>query len=209
MTDRPIIFSGPMVRALLDGRKTMTRRLAYDKKGNATVWSKLQLLLSLGTADHRRLARTNGLRVGDRLWVRENWRVPGDCSAELSSTSTCVGPEDLEFAADFTGMDFDMRRWRPSIHIPRWGSRITLEVTAVKIEKLQAISEQDCKAEGCVSVDMATGRECILDPGMGSYYIHFAAIWTNLHGQPSWDDNPEVVAISFKVHHSNIDRVAA
>src|SRR5580692_1161056 len=109
MTDRPIIFSSAMVRALLDGRKTMTRRLATSP-----------------------LRKTG---MGDRLWVRESvWLNQGD-----------VGAGRVRYRAtepDFKGY------WTPSIHMPRWASRITLEVTGSRIERLQAITERDAQAEG-------------------------------------------------------------
>lgn len=192
MVDRPIIFSAPMVRALLDGRKTMTRRLAeqirkthpsntsYDTYQLPSPWQKA--------------------KPGDRLWVRENWRVPGDCSAELESTSTCTGPDDCEFAADFAGMELDLRRWRPSIHMPRWASRLTLLVEAVKIERLQEISEADAEAEGV--------RAIAARPDAHALTV-FSGLWETLHGPGSWHANPEVVALSFLVEKRNIDQLGA
>lgn len=163
MTDRPIIFSGPMVKSLLEGRKTQTRRLA--------------------TSPLRRC------EPGDRLYVRENfwWRRDGDREA-------------INWAIDFEwdgGAQFQRERGmrlRPSIHMPRWASRLTLEVKEVRRQKLHDLSEADAIAEG-------VGE----DPdGLVTAY---ARLWAALHGAESWLSNPEVVALTFRVIQENINRV--
>lgn len=170
MTDRPIIFSAPMVRALLEGRKTMTRRLA--------------------SSPLRKCA------AGDRLWVRETW---GEGSPPIYRS-------DLPAAYDTSDWG-----WRPSIHMPRSASRLTLVVTAMKVEPLADITAADCFAEGCEMVD---GRGVEEDggyrmaPGMdlqGSPQSAFMALWELLHGEVSYRDNPEVVALTFTVERRNID----
>ena len=94
--------------------------------------------------------------------------------------------------------------WRPSIHMPRWASRLTLIVTATKIERLQKIANADAIAEGCgVSLDHPT-PERTREP----FPVEaFKTLWMKLHGADAWDDNPEVVALTFTVHKANIDAV--
>ncbi|MFN3943907.1 MAG: hypothetical protein ACK4K7_03110 [Allosphingosinicella sp.] len=187
MTDRPIIFSAPMVRALLAGRKTQTRRLA--------------------TSPLRRC------EPGDRLWVRESWYCDHvDCQRGPYLKPPGYDHDDLLehgfmlFAAD------DNRWWegplppfRPSLHMPRWASRLTLIVEAVKTEPLQAISEADAIAEGCPG-KLAPHPEFPneWDPSPTEEYCD---LWNSLHGADSWADNPEVVAITFRVERANIDRL--
>ncbi|HYM30789.1 MAG TPA: hypothetical protein VEU47_05795 [Candidatus Cybelea sp.] len=95
-------------------------------------------------------------------------------------------------------------RNRNSIHMPRWVSRLTLIVTAAKVERLQAISDEEAKAEGAELLDEVTGRVS-LDDRRGSYRDGFRAIWESLHGSGAWEANPEVVAISFDIVKANID----
>jgi hypothetical protein len=186
--DIPIIFSGPMVRALLDGRKTMTRRLSTSPLRNASV--------------------------GDRLWVRESL---GQIEA-TSGTREAFYAADGEDVVDEHG--FNLVPWwkgaggLPSIHMPRRVSRLTLVVTATKVEPLQDISAADAKAEGCelfvpghgwiTKDDLAEGYSNYLDARAG-----FEDIWRTLHGAESWMANPQVVAISSRVVKANIDSLEA
>ncbi|WP_422057368.1 hypothetical protein [Sphingomonas sp.] len=181
MTDRPIIFSAPMVRALLAGRKTQTRRLATSP-----------------------LARC---AVGDRLWVKE--------------TFAKAPPHGVRYAA--TDAISDLRRQHPSIHMPRWASRVTLIVEAVRTEPLQAISEDDAWAEGvCQAVEdagrTAFGESCsdemrrmIVTSIIGSGATAYRWLWESLHDKEGqrWEDNPEVLVLTFSVRHGNIDRIVA
>ena len=147
---RPILFSPLMVRAILDGRRKQTRRVVNGGDpgwphaptqviGDTTCWG-------LDGFDVRRCPYG---APGDRLWVRESWRVYGDHGRDKASTSTCTGPDSCEYKADFSGEELEMREWRPSIYMPRWASRITLKVTGVRVERVQQISEEDAIAEGC------------------------------------------------------------
>lgn len=154
MKTRPIIFSTPMVRALLDGRKTQTRRLITSP---------------LAKAD-----------PGDLLYVREAWRP-------VNSGDPSKGAR-YRFDAGT-----DQTVWRPSIHMPRWASRLTLKVTDRRVQLLHWISEEDAIAEGCTH-NVATARS------------EFVALWSQLHGTESWLRNPEVVALTFEVHKVNVDR---
>jgi hypothetical protein len=173
-----------MVRALLEGRKTQTRRLA--------------------TSPLRKCA------VGDRLWVRESiglWSHGHDCEVHYDDGACfATGPNtgqipDASLASYFRFADraynsTDCTTSIPSIHMPRWASRLTLIVEAVRVEPLQAIGESDAIREGVTLVEES--MECPVDA--------YAALWRSLHGADSWDANPEVVAISFRVIRANIDR---
>lgn len=184
MTDRPIIFSAPMVRALLAGRKTQTRRLA--------------------TSPLRRV------EAGDRLYVRERGWRSGTEGAE--AFLPYVGNESAE--ALYVG---DQRmKSTPSIHMPRWASRLTLIVEAVRFQRLQEISDNDALAEGLVEypadmspsywgVDTLPSEARRLNPGNA-----FAQLWQSLHTADGerWQDNPEIVALTFRVERGNIDQIA-
>lgn len=195
MTDRPIIFSAPMVRALLDGRKTMTRRLAWkwEKRGGDHGHGNLR-----GPASPWQAAKP-----GDRLWVREAWwthcTFDATAPADLRSAAEAIGHDvPIWFADDDTA-----RPWgkaRPSIHMPRWASRITLTVTAVRVERLQDISEADAMAEGW------PGPTTDIGCPIAAPRAWFNSLWDTLHPRPyGWADNPEVVALTFDVVRRNID----
>lgn len=180
MTDRPIIFSGPMVRALLDGRKTQTRRLATSPLRNC--------------------------QVGDRLYVRENWKP--------HSTFAGLKPRDIPRSNVFYAADEayapSNTPWVPSIHMPRWVSRLTLTVTDVRTQQLQEISEADSRSEGITDRGgwwLAVGAHETL--AGATAYGAFYCLWNSLHDKPRerWADNPEIVALTFTVERRNIDGV--
>lgn len=201
MTDIPIIFSGPMVRALLSGRKTMTRRLAWRAPGPNHHFP----APSLPTPWQR-------VEAGDRLWVRESLKyVTSDpvtaeptsvhCyAADIPPGMDSANPYEASYLFAGDGEPNLKPHSIPSIHMPRWASRLTLIVTAIKVERLQDISEADATAEGA---------DPIIDHGTGSApYLHrigFEHLWCRLHGDMAWIENPEVVALSFKVNKANID----
>lgn len=208
MKTRPIIFSAPMIQALLEGRKTMTRRLAWrDAEPNAgvpvaTLWQKV--------------------KPGDLLWMRETWcahwgrpqlhahKLVG-YSVKQSNGGWAVATEEEPIYAYYRAEDdkspLSHVKWSSPIHMPRWASRLTLEVTAVKIERVQEISEADVIAEGIVR-----DRDTWKVPGtlmLASLpAVAYRLLWSELHGPDSWDANPHVVAISFKVHKRNVDEMA-
>jgi hypothetical protein len=181
MKDHPIIFSAPMVLALLAGRKTQTRRLAWR------------------TRIEREEGRISGLQIpsawqrvkpGDRLWVRE--------AHKRSDTRA-------DYKADWHATDLHRFTWQPSIHMPRWASRLTLTVTEVRVQRLQEISEADAMAEGapCCTTD---GEGAFFeDAKRGTHVCGFAGLWNSLHGPDAWAANPEVVALTFTVEQRNID----
>lgn len=210
MTDYPIIFSAPMVLALLEGRKTMTRRLAWRR-------------LKGGKHNPARMTESPWQKVqtGDRLWVRESGLLSTGRTKLFifdASPGKWWTPQDGgRFGASYSLENFSREKLKnshkvtPSIHMPRWASRLTLEVTAVKIEPLHAISYDDIVAEGAkdpFSQDTAAfPGPAARDAWEEKAQYAWESLWVRLHGQESWDDNPEVVAISFKVHNCNIDKL--
>lgn len=163
-----------------------------------------------GKASHLRPTIWQKVRPGGRLWVRETW---SDHWATLSTETHC------EYKATASGLRKSWKVWRPSIHMSRWASRITLEVTATKLEGLQDISEEDAQAEGFSDgrLDDGFGPRPFSDTGLTiespgtlvSAGGAFQMAWAKLH--PDWDgySSPEVVALTFTVHHQNIDSMEA
>jgi hypothetical protein len=223
MTDRPIMFSKPMILALLEGRKTMTRRLLYR---SITVDDRPMLTPSLWAR----------VEPGDKLWVRENFYRYGRWigtkkSGKVSYSFQCVGsaPSNLKYAAD--DLDAFMPiinnagkfsvpnpAWhlRPNIFLPRELSRLTLIVTGTKIERLNDISEADAAAEGApwyvYGHGVISDDEYQAEPGyQPNKRMGFCQIWNDLHGwgPPSaWDANPDVIALTFRVVRANVDEVS-
>lgn len=213
MTDRPILFSAPMVRALLDGRKTQTRR-ALGKSGHCNifepgVWSD-SYVLDPGNADWR--ARDTPFAVGDRLWVKETYRLNSywdQFKAREADQSTAV-----HYQADIHGeLPFEAGKQRPSIFMPRWASRLSLLVTDVRVERLQDISRDDAIAEGLIHVsgvlepDWWRLPEPLHQGTWLSPVAAYAFLWREINGPTSWDANPWVVAVSFDLVRGNIDQV--
>ncbi len=235
---KPIIFSAPMVRALLAGLKTQTRRLLnpqpYDfphPQDGTRCWN------AAGAPGGRICLTDRGLlnlhhkpHPGDRLYVRENWRVsPEACEGwhpeemrgwidyQAGGSLEVVAPsfEAVEKAAFLKGEDRDWdfipSRYRPCIHMPRWASRLTLTVTEVRVERLRSISERDARAEGleqvCVGGLLPAYRGTPdLEPRLYPDSA-YGDLWDSLHTAPGtrWADDPWVVAVSFDVAHGNID----
>ena len=228
--EREVLFSGPMVRAILDGTKTQTRRVMKPQPDDATdlglwAWSPRK-----GVSGYNQRTAYLGCPYGvpgDRLWVRETW---ADVNTESGPAlmyradsevrnwrdfSTKFGPDygagpsmDYDsYAGDYTMWWSDLHagapghRWRPSIHMPRWASRLTLEVAGVRVERVQNISEADARAEGCecasaLAWDSAVGAS---DPYAAAvangHRAAFRKLWDSLNGRKegsSWKDNPWV-----------------
>lgn len=220
MKERPILFSAQMVRAILGGSKTQTRRVV---KGDATAERMDSFFTTFGANGYmffgpeheatfpareafRAWAKKTYPEVqwticpfgkpGDRLWVRETFDpiLPQDPNYNGGR------PIEYDYAATYTHGDRlgdklgIKKRWKPSIHMPRDASRITLEITGVRVERLNDISEADCKAEG------ARGGHGSI-PGYGysaTPLEHYRHIWESINGTGSWDKNPLVWVIEFK-----------
>jgi len=163
MTERPILFSGPMIRAILDGTKTQTRRIVKPQPSRDLLpgeWIPPKCPYGI---------------VGDRLWTRETWCRYG--SAYLYRADQ----EQFTPISDRIGGS-----WKPSIHMPRGASRITLDIVGIRIERLGEISEADALSEG-VGVD-----------GQLSPVERFANLWVKINGAGSFDANPFVCVIEFR-----------
>lgn len=215
MTDRPIIFSAPMVRALLAGCKTQTRRVLKPQPHPMAIRHEKVRLVAIagdvaafesgdGTHDHVRIPYS----PGDRLWVREAWAhdAPDLDTARrgIESGGVCYGPY---YRADAKPFDVASLRWRSSIHMPRWASRMTLTVTAVRVQRLQDITEDDARAEGIEDLS-APDHVNFGVPGIvnAQHPVRaFWLLWESIHGPGAWVLNPWVAAISFTVERRNID----
>lgn len=142
-------------------------------------------------------------KPGDRLWVRETHAPRADCLAtwdrSMAEGFNRMGVEEICYQATTTPRDW-VSKWRPSIHMPRWASRLTLEIVSVRVERLQDISEADARAEGARECDPVSGREVLLaGPSQrGSYVLHYRDIWEQINGPGSWALNPWVWVVEFK-----------
>jgi hypothetical protein len=218
MTERPILFAAPMVRALLAGTKTQTRRImARQKQYDFTDYT---LFGQQGYDDGEWIAIEHApdwpdgkedqcrcpyaRRRGDRLWVRENgWERPERTHKMMKDGADTWRPFYYDAdgiseqeAADFKAWGF---KRRPSIHMPRWACRIHLEVTELRVQRLQEISEVDAIAEGLsqgVGAWWNAGDEHIASPTPKGAY---AQLWNAIHGSSSWATNPWVWALHFSV----------
>jgi hypothetical protein len=197
--ERPILFSAPMVLAILDGRKTQTRRIV---KPQPNVVHAIHTDASIET---NLIFRRGDQRIhcpygkpGDRLWVRETWALSGRfANAKVSDYQIpeVTFAENLVHFADADAYDVSTQSWRASIHMPRWASRINLEVTGIRVERLQDISEDDARAEGVPGNEEAAALGC-------DWYEKprraYRRIWSQINGEASWDKNPWVWVTEFK-----------
>jgi len=164
----------------------------------------VKAIIALRKTQTRRLATSplRNCKPGDRLWVRETWKLVH--SADPS--------QGARYRAD-VGRDDTV--WRPSIHMPRWASRITLLVDAVRFERLQLITEDDCIAEGIEPLRGSGPNFYTVDMPDGWAFSQptarpcFEQLWRALHGPKSWESNPDLVAITFRPVAGNIDQVSA
>jgi hypothetical protein len=213
MKERGILFSAPMVRALLAGTKTQTRRIVKPQPslhhylqpmwgtspppnpvefGEKWLWREAGPDYPDDASDNRHCPY--GV-PGDRLWVRETWAAQHDFDS--------FKPSEINWDARWHYLATEERGgllWRTPIHMPRWASRITLEVTGVRVERVQDISEEDAKAEGVTLgelVDVLANGE----PSKAVYFdarTAYAHLWCAINGADSWKANPWVWAISFR-----------
>lgn len=203
MTERPILFSGAMVRALLAGAKTQTRRVV--KLRGAEVVDEREADLWPWSPQHDEWLTCPYGAPGDRLWVRETWAPAPPIAPLLRHVGASPRPEPKSlYRANPEQANLGVT-WRPSIHMPRWASRITLEVTGVRVERLQDVSEEDARAEGAASRispggDLAGAFEAL--PGEVlppiDYRAHFRDLWRSINGADSWKSNPWVWVVEFK-----------
>lgn len=226
MKERGIIFNGEMVRALLDGRKTQTRRILKvqpDEDGLAKVTNGPWMDTS-----EREYRCPFGV-IGDRIWVRETWALLGNedgCCVDWND-NLCKGDEktaariyrasceqkpgdyglwsipDNAYWKPYTENEKFEGSWRPSIHMPRWASRILLEITDVRMERLNSISEQDALSEGIDRERLEESQDnydCIADHNMTGRPTAtgaFKYLWESIYGEENWQANPWVWVIEF------------
>lgn len=204
MTERPILFSAPMVRALLDGRKTQTRRIIKDAPSEAGWICYVEATGTrkwIGPNGYPSMPCTMRFAKGDRLWVREAWAYHGGDEMLYQREPGAVGYRaDVETDPRLSFGNVPGGRWRVSIHMPRWASRLTLTVTDVRVERLQAITPADAIAEGIAPA----ANHMTIDCDTADPRVAFAALWQSINGDGAWQANPWVVALTFTVGHRNI-----
>lgn len=207
MKERPILFSAPMVRAILEGRKTQTRRIVKPQPSQELLddYAEIRRERNVQKDDAEMLSECllcpYGV-PGDRLWVRETLRrhryagARGGWLYSADNVQVALPQNDPRV--------IEMRDWAvykkgdscPSIHMPRWASRITLEIADVRVERLQEISEADAEAEGLTCRDglyATSGEVWQIDPRKA-----YRDLWKSLHGEGSWAANTWVWVIEFK-----------
>lgn len=191
MKDRPILFSAPMILAILAGTKGQTRRIVKPQPkwvfdGRVPVKTE--------DADPKGAINCPYGRPGDRLWVKENWRA----SEIWDSTPPrfISGNEPIHYEADGAATTFRVGKLRPGMFLPAIFARITLEITGVRCERLQDISEADAVAEGAEAIEV--GGEDGVSMSDFSHREGYAKLWGRINGPGSWAANPWVWAITFK-----------
>lgn len=205
MKESPIIFNGDMVRAILAGRKTQTRRLMkpqpiFTPMHGENVhwqWGDVQGSGRIEGFTSRRQCDAPLGKIGDHLWVRE-------CFSAWWSRDTGKRTHVLGYRADIDPADWDgfgvddpwwlNAKWEPSIHMPRAFSRIALEITDVRVERLHSISEADAAAEGLKQSAIESFAKATVRPGA----FAFRDLWMSVYSADSWESNPWVWAITFK-----------
>ncbi|WP_431833572.1 hypothetical protein [Enterobacter hormaechei] len=204
MIERGMIFNSEMVRAILDGRKTQTRRIIKDcTVGRDPISKFIQIgkkFIGCYPEDVPELIREccpYGV-PGDRIWVRETWAEAGASAPDLKlyranyPAHVPTHYENVPPAEDV--------RWTPSIHMPRWASRILLEITDVRVEQLKSISEEEARSEGVAQLREGFWKH--YQPGWTQHQLSargsFATLWESIYGFGEWDRNPWVWVIEFK-----------
>ncbi|MFY0839767.1 ASCH domain-containing protein [Klebsiella pneumoniae] len=192
MTERGMIFNSEMVRAILDGRKTQTRRPVkfpvLDKNlGCELAGNELAGELSAGNYLNSAFGKP-----GDRIWVRETFRVHSRATdvATLvykASVRNSWTEQTHRVPVSVCNKPATPEKWTPSLHMPRWASRILLEITDVRVERLRSMSQDDARAEGVIA---ASGP---MEAGLA-----FRELWDSIYGEESWKANPWVWVIEFK-----------
>ncbi|AYY82160.1 hypothetical protein JEP15_16155 [Proteus sp. PR00174] len=209
MKERGIIFNSEMVRAILDGRKTQTRRIVKNVMPDNGMWLKKPTKTRSGTTTHVLDAPKYNLcplgKAGDHLWVRETWMpdAPRDGTWGDVEFYGCKDSQLSMIPEHFRKSEYCIHRaswdgdelvgWTPSIHMPRWASRITLEITDVRVERLNDISNDDAKSEGCWYGRGGGTPDKALTPS-----DQFPTLWEEIYGDGSWSSNPWVWVIEFK-----------
>lgn len=208
MKERPILFSTSMVKAILDGRKTQTRRLfkyaehpaviGYEPNGPHGWWkgtAKSEAVIQQYISTFPLTIKCPFGGVGDRLWVRETFRLYDldecphadfPCGCPRNGTPLYKASHDCD----------DGEKWKPSIHMPRSACRLILEITNIRVERLQDVSVEDAKAEG---FDYSTHPSAIKMGYAIGAKTNFRFAWEEIYGPNAWNKNPWVWIVEFKV----------
>ncbi|MBB3902074.1 hypothetical protein GGR33_001569 [Methylobacterium brachythecii] len=204
-----------MISALLAGRKTQTRRILKPQPypfvtDGRPYWNARGCIGGRISISDAELLRLHRWVVGDRLYVREAW-APLDALTH-NDPGTRAFAEKGFYRADQGTVDGEISRWRPSIHMPRWASRLTLLVADIRVQRLQDISQADSEAEGIYergSVGDGSSHDRWTWQREGWRYATpreaFRELWGLINGPDAWAANPWVAAVSFSVIRSNID----
>ncbi|HIA4741277.1 hypothetical protein [Salmonella enterica] len=219
MKDRGMIFNGEMVRAILDGRKTQTRRIVSERHLNlidlgSQIGECYPLECGIDHENSQSYYREHCPfgKPGDRIWVRETYQGPLfdyehmesylEDSSKFEKPDFCIYRADGKPAPEFYDADDNLHcGWRPSIHMPRWASRILLEITDVRVEQLNAISEEDARAEGIIDggcLNCGEPEPCGCANPEPDATDAFAYLWQSIYGQENWNANHWVWVIEFK-----------
>lgn len=196
MKERPILFSTPMVKAILEGKKTVTRRVIATQPDNECYFQ-MRLEGGILTIDYNQGDENPTVKFpyGDIMWVRETWNK--------YVTSDCVGGVTTRYRYKADDKD-ECYQWKPSIHMPKEACRLKLKIVSIRVERLHDITEEDAKRE-CAKFwvhghGSVTESEIAADPGylnFGDYKTGFQMLWISINGQDSWDSNPWVWRIEF------------
>ncbi|WP_048271619.1 ASCH domain-containing protein [Klebsiella variicola] len=217
ITERGMIFNGEMVRAILDGRKTQTRRIMKPQPepcprgGHWWPSNVFKTMLHVEEEMQNGKGGWGGLvgdacpfgDVGDRIWVRETWAEAGASAPDLKLYRANY-PEHVPSIYENVPPAEEIR-WTPSIHMPRTASRIQMEISDVRVERLNAISEEDAEAEGIdmeALYDSQDCYDCIADhnmTGRPTVTGAFKYLWESIYGEEGWKSNPWVWVIEFKL----------
>jgi hypothetical protein len=197
--ERPILFSGAMVRAILQGRKTQTRRVVKPQPD----CTRTSLASCVGNRSVRVIAMRQGMysifcpygRPGGRLWVKETWKPDPSWGQANEPTMKIQEGSNILYCSTIPDghAKHEFGKWRPSIFMRRWMSRITLEITAVRVERLQDLTEADAVAEGCSDKVLCEGVEMWTNPRE-----EYMELWDSINGDGSWDANPFVWVLEFR-----------
>ncbi|MEH5098929.1 morphogenetic protein [Atlantibacter hermannii] len=209
MKERGMIFNGEMVRAILDGRKTQTRRIISERHLNlidlgSQIGECYPLECGIDHENSQSYYREHCQfgKPGDRIWVRETYQGPLfdyehmeaylEDSSKFEKPDFCVYKADGKPAPEFSDADDNLHCcWRPSIHMPRWASRILLEITDVRVERLASISQEDAAKEGYPANPEPYG-------GSMDKWLWFRQLWDSIYPEQSFSHNPWVWVIEFK-----------
>ncbi|MBP8005845.1 MAG: hypothetical protein KAZ18_02970 [Acinetobacter sp.] len=224
MKERPILFSTEMVKAILEGRKTQTRRVMrrqpdaveYFKRGEETTDTNAKYAIlrcynnpkgfkkcaSGWSADAKYKTPFHEFNVGDQLWVRETWQIIGDPATLPCQRHNLIYRADYPNCVDKrydTIPDISEVKFKPSIHMPRWASRIQLEITNIRVERLNDISDSDAKAEGVLETMYGWKSQSDSYRYGETPSAAFHILWEEINGSESIKANPWVWVVEFKI----------